>query len=519
MNSNTKNIVTLANGVEIDISPSRLVGLASLTTLMFIAAAIVCVTVMVVQNVFDGLVSQWAISFIGLFIGALFARVQLWAWHRYATLRIVRMLGLGIIAVLVSQILFLIIVWSDVRTNFIVIRLWWSLMIPSTLLTYLLVLRTSDRAREHPRFSNYTTCVAIVFSLLVLFLGYRTDVFAGPETWYLYLMIASLGVLLLMTAFFMIPWAKQNIYDAYRTKKITAVALVSIIVAVMFFSYYVGRARERTNYTVASKPLSLFRSAQNIFKESMGRKVYTVQSNVAEFFGDTRIYQRDPFITVKQIKEVAPRFRPGDIILERRNWYMSNPWLPGFWPHAALYIGSPEELKEYDVLDHPDVKKYLPEYQMKTEHGDSLKIIEAVSEGVILNTLEHSIHADYVVVLRPRLNKKQISEAIVRAFRNLGREYDFNFDFDDRERLVCTQTVWLSYEGMLNIPLVNVMGRRTLPAHEIAKLYAAERKSPDRQFDFVFFLDADCRNACAVLRDEEAFCETLTRPQAWVESD
>ena len=188
-----------------------------------------------------------------------------------------------------------------------------------------------------------------------------------------------------------------------------------------------------------------------------------------------RIVGRPPFISHAQIKSIQPQLKPGDILLERRNWYASNAFLPGFWPHAALYIGDENDLRRLKLLDDPRVQPHLAEYRKPAADGEPHTVMESVSEGVILNSLTESMGADYVAVLRPRLTDAQKGEAIVRAFAHRGRPYDFEFDFFSSDKLVCTELVYRSYEGLLHFDLVKIMGRDTLPALEICKKFAGER--------------------------------------------
>ena len=121
-----------------------------------------------------------------------------------------------------------------------------------------------------------------------------------------------------------------------------------------------------------------------------------------EWIGDLRIVKDAPLITVEQVrKDIVPKLKPGDLFLERRNWFLSNAFLPGFWPHSALYIGTPEDLKELGIADHPEVKRRWAEYTRLAHDGGVHTILESVSEGVIFNTAEESMHADHVAILRP----------------------------------------------------------------------------------------------------------------------
>lgn len=272
-----------------------------------------------------------------------------------------------------------------------------------------------------------------------------------------------------------------------------------------------------------------------LLRTQVRRNWYPAQKEVAEWMGDTRVRRRGWYlITPEQQEAMDAELQPGDIMLARKNWYLSNLGLPGFWPHAILYIGAPDKFEAY--FDDPEVRaevrrlsgedQSLSEYLQQTwpgrwvdytrgDHGDPYRVIEAVSEGVIFNTLEHCA-GDYTGVMRPNLSKVAKAQAVIHAFSELGKPYDFDFDFATDHALVCTELVWRSYRPAqgkdgLEFELPKVAGRRTLPANEIARLYAEEFGSGAAQLEFVYFLDAREHEKHAVVSDEESFRATHAR--------
>ncbi len=270
-------------------------------------------------------------------------------------------------------------------------------------------------------------------------------------------------------------------------------------------------------------------------KRPLERTWFSTQKKVAGWMGDTRVRRIGKYlITRAQQEEMDKSLEPGDIMLARKNWYLSNVGLPGFWPHAILYLGDHKKLTAY--FDAPEVKGYLktltgreiplagylqerfPEawgrYIRSGEDGAN-RVIEAVSEGVVLSPLDHVV-GDYTAVLRPRLPKLAKAQAIIAAFTHYGKPYDFDFDFATDDKLVCTELVWRSYrheEGKqgIHLPLVEIMGRRTMPANEIAKAYAEQRERPNPSLEFVYFLDASEILRKAFKADEEAFAASYLR--------
>jgi hypothetical protein len=226
---------------------------------------------------------------------------------------------------------------------------------------------------------------------------------------------------------------------------------------------------------------------------------------------------------------------PGDILLARKNWYLSNIGLPGFWPHAMVYLGDRDKLEGY--FDDEQVRRWVatiagepmsltemlerrhPEAwsaYLEPHHGEPRRVVEAISEGVSFSTLEECA-GDYLAGLRPRLDKIDKATAIVFAFVQYRKPYDFDFDFATDHALVCTELVWRAYREAparrsgIDFSLVPVAGRMTLPANEIASKYAREIGTPGAELDFVLFVDAREDVATAFVSSEEAFRASYRR--------
>ncbi len=281
-------------------------------------------------------------------------------------------------------------------------------------------------------------------------------------------------------------------------------------------------------------------NAADILKDNTATAFYPLQKRFAEWAGDTRVWRMGkPLIQRAQVEALVARAEPGDVVVARQNWYLSNIGLPGFWPHAELYLGRPDDLTRY-FSDDAEVKAFLAQqpgppadvpalfasrfpdkWKRYLEGEDTLghrpaRIIESISEGVSFTSVEHGLMVDYLGVMRPRLSKLEKLTALLRAFGYQGRPYDFNFDFFSDASLVCTELVYKSYapEGGqrgLKIPLVKVAGRMTLPANELVRLFDEELDRDDRQLDFVAFLDGREGEGVAVESDIEAFRQSYRR--------
>ncbi|MCG8457839.1 MAG: hypothetical protein MI919_16305 [Holophagales bacterium] len=155
--------------------------------------------------------------------------------------------------------------------------------------------------------------------------------------------------------------------------------------------------------------------------------------------------------------------RPGDVLVTRHTRALTNLFLPGFWPHAALHVGTETDRRRLGVAIEPRLEAFWT--------GPN-RVLEALADGVRFRPLEQTLAVDAVALIRPRLSEAGIADALGRATRHAGKGYNFDFDFFRSDRLVCTEVIYRAFDGVegLELPLGERAGRPTLSAEDLLDL-------------------------------------------------
>ena len=160
--------------------------------------------------------------------------------------------------------------------------------------------------------------------------------------------------------------------------------------------------------------------------------------------------------------------QPGDVLITRHDHAFTNLFLPGYWPHAALFVGSEDDRERMQVrLDPEKAGRWC----------DDRRVLEALKDGVLFRPLERTLAVDAVAVIRPQLSSEDVAEGLARAAAHEGKSYDFDFDFFRSDCLVCTEVIYRAYDGLgaVRIPLIERSGRPTVSAEDLLDLAVARR--------------------------------------------
>lgn len=139
--------------------------------------------------------------------------------------------------------------------------------------------------------------------------------------------------------------------------------------------------------------------------------LYKLKKKAMFAVSDVRYAERSHALTEKDAEVLLQQMKPGDIMLRRVDGISANDFIPGYFGHAAVYIG------EGQIID-------------ATTHGvRQISLKDFLAEG------------DRLAVVRPKdMTSDKADKIIGYAKEQLGKPYDWDFDMEDgNQKFACTE--------------------------------------------------------------------------------
>lgn len=151
--------------------------------------------------------------------------------------------------------------------------------------------------------------------------------------------------------------------------------------------------------------------------------IYKVKNKLIAWFSDIRIYvggiilfgESHYAIKGPHTRQVLDVLKPGDVLLRKYKHYLGSMLIPGYWSHAAIYIGDNQ-------------------------------VVHMLGCGITNEDILTFLRCDDVMVIRC-IDEARIESAIKEAFNYLhkGIGYDYEFDFEDTKEMSCTEFIDVCY--------------------------------------------------------------------------
>ena len=206
-----------------------------------------------------------------------------------------------------------------------------------------------------------------------------------------------------------------------------------------------------TRHKIRDDVQGLVDVTSNLFSKIFGNSVGLVETRRGKLYDNKKI-----------LTHINSDLQIGDILLEKTPFRLTDSLIPGHWGHAAIYVGSMEELKELGIWEHSVVQKYHQKIRAKKY------VAEALRDGVQLNTIEHFLNIDDFSTLRYiKESREEKAKRIILTLRQVGKEYDFNFDVETSDKIVCSELIYIT-STTIDWKTDKLLGRHTISPDNVA---------------------------------------------------
>ena len=126
-------------------------------------------------------------------------------------------------------------------------------------------------------------------------------------------------------------------------------------------------------------------------------------------------------MSLDSFREVVASVHSFDVLLSRDSSYLDTGFIPKFWSHAGTFIN-----QKRDPFDG--------------------NVVHFLSEGMVEWDLYKFCKTDEICILRPKFefDQKVVLDRIEAA---RGKGYDFGFNFDNFNRLSCSEFIVYMFQG------------------------------------------------------------------------
>ncbi len=204
---------------------------------------------------------------------------------------------------------------------------------------------------------------------------------------------------------------------------------------------------------VADSIIKLTNNLLFLGSKAFGNTVGLIQFRRGKLFYDQSFF-----------RDIYPQLKPLDILLEKTPFRLTDRFIPGYWGHAGIYIGTKKDLEELGIWNHPIVKKFHPQIL------SGKNIVEALRSGVEINTIPHFSDIDDYAQLRMNegLSRREKVQYLLSALSQIGKKYDFGFDVESSKTIVCSE---LHYKVFKHIPFrtTKILGRDSIDVDQVAE--------------------------------------------------
>ncbi|MCO4793245.1 MAG: hypothetical protein KC493_06025 [Bacteriovoracaceae bacterium] len=165
-------------------------------------------------------------------------------------------------------------------------------------------------------------------------------------------------------------------------------------------------------------------------------------------------------------QEIISELKPLDMITEKTPFILTDKFIPGNFGHNAIWLGTKEQLIDMGMWEHPSIKKLQPMIEI------GYSIIETDRSGTHLKNIDKFMNVDDFAIMRldgVTDSRNYLEEVYKVAIAQLGKTYDFNFDVETTDKLVCSELLYQSF-GDIAWPTEAYLGRTTISPDNVASL-------------------------------------------------